>query len=122
MCNRGVTMSEKIKLTVGGIDYYISVDGDREYFEAIAAELDDKVVSMTRANPYLSTTMVGTLVALEYADLYKKTLLESERLGNDLKTAEADCARAELDSQAARREIERLVEENTKLRTAVSGR
>jgi cell division protein ZapA (FtsZ GTPase activity inhibitor) len=115
-------MSEKIKLTVGGIDYYISVDGDREYFEAIAAELDEKVVGMTRANPYLSTTMVGTLVAMEYADLYKRAQQEGEQLKEALKTAEADRARAELDSQSARREIERLVAENTKLRTAASGR
>ena len=115
-------MSERIRLNIGGNDYYITADDGKEYFEAIGRELDEKMTKMSCEKPYLSTPMVGVLTALGYADSYKRSLAEIERLNGQLRAAVDDTAAAELNLANARREIERLESENTRLRTKLSGR
>ena len=109
-------MANKFRITVGGIDYIIASDDDETYVRRIGDELNAKLDTLARANPYLSTTMVAVLAALDYCDSSKKATTQCEQAKADLKSTgeELACARLEIDS--ARREIERLNRENHQLR------
>ena len=65
-------MANKIRITVGGIDYVIASDDDETYVRKIGDELNAKLDGLARKNPYLSTTMVAILAALDYCDEAKK--------------------------------------------------
>lgn len=109
-------MANKIKITVGGIDYIIASDEDEAYVRKIGDELSAKLDALSKKNPYLSTSMVAVLTALDYCDTAKKANDRCEELSADLKSTaeELACARMEIDG--ARREIERLNRENRQLR------
>ena len=109
-------MANNFRITVGGIDYIIASDNDETYVRKIGDELNTKLDTLARANPYLSTTMVEVIAALEYCDSAKKATTQCEEVKANLKSTgeELACARLEIDS--ARREIERLNRENHQLR------
>ena len=65
-------MANKIRITVGGIDYIISSEDEETYVRKIGDELNIKLDTLARNNPYLSTAMVAILAALEYCDNAKK--------------------------------------------------
>ena len=67
-------MANKIKITVGAMDYIISSDDEENYVRKIGEELNYKLDTLAKANPYLSTAMVAVLAALEYCDEAKKAL------------------------------------------------
>lgn len=109
-------MANKIRITVGGIDYIIASEDEETYVRKIGDELNMKLDTLARNNPYLSTAMVAILAALEYCDNAKKATAASEEAKAEFKrvSEELACARMEIDG--ARREIERLNRENRQLR------
>lgn len=109
-------MANKIRITVGGIDYIISSEDEETYVRKIGDELNVKLDTLARNNPYLSTAMVAILAALEYCDNAKKAIASAEEAKTEFKrvSEELACARMEIDG--ARREIERLNRENRQLR------
>lgn len=109
-------MANKVKLCVGGIDYYISSDEDPAYVRSVGDELNRRLDDIAKFNPYLSTTMVAVFAALEYCDETKKAHLQLEDLNQQIKGYIEDCACARLEADEARREIERLGRENYNLR------
>ncbi len=113
-------MANKIRITVGGIDYIISSEDDEVYVRKIGEELNHKLDSLARSNPYLSTAMVAILAALEYCDNAKKAVAAAEAAKADLKGISEDLACARLEIDGARREIERLNRENRQLRLGKS--
>ena len=109
-------MANKIRITVGGIDYIISSTEDENYVRKIGDELNAKLDSLARNNPYLSTAMVAILAALEYCDGAKKAVADAEEAKAGLKGVSEELACARLEIDGARREIERLNRENRQLR------
>lgn len=109
-------MRNKIKLCVGGIDYYISSEDDDAYVRKIGDELNHRISSIAKQNPYLSTTMVAVFAALEYCDESKKSSIALEDLKMQIKGYVEESACAKLEADEARREIERLSKENYNLR------
>lgn len=109
-------MPNKVKLNVGGIDYYISSEDDEAYVKSIGEELNRRLDEIAKYNPYLSTTMVAVFTALEYCDETKKAKQEAEQLNQRIKEYIEECACARLEADEARREIERLGRENYHLR------
>lgn len=109
-------MSNKIRLVVGGLEYSIVADEDESYVRSVGDELNRRLDQISRRNPYLSTTMVAVLAALDLCDEQKKAQDEADSLRMQMKqyTEEAACARLEADE--ARREIDRLNRENQALR------
>ncbi len=109
-------MANKFRITVGGIDYIIASEDDETYVRRIGDELNAKLDSMAKQNPYLSTTMVAVMVALDYCDNAKKVNQQCDEIKANFKglAEELACARLEIDG--ARREIERLNRENRQLR------
>lgn len=109
-------MANKIRISVGGIDYIISSDDDETYVRKVGDELNVKLDTLARSNPYLSTTMVAILAALEYCDTAKKAVAKCEEARAELKSTAEELACARLEIDGARREIERLNRENRQLR------
>lgn len=73
-------MANNIRFTVGGITYSISSEDTAEYIESLGRELDHKMDMLAKKNPFLSTTMVAVLAAMDAADAAKKAELENAEL------------------------------------------
>lgn len=73
-------MANKIKFTVGGITYAIMSDDSEAYIESLGRELDHKMDALAKKNPFLSTTMIAVLAAMDAADAAKKAELENAEL------------------------------------------
>jgi len=112
----------KIKLVVGGMDYLIQSEDSEMYVQNLGSELNRKLEDISKASPFLSTTMAAVLCALDYADEAKKAAADAENLRQQLKGYVEDAAAARLEADEARREIERLSRENQTLRNRIMGR
>ncbi len=80
-------MNGIIQLTVGGITYAVKGEGNDQYLHRLGDELENKLKSITRKNPTLSTTMVAILAALDYLEEAKNAQTEIERLKDELSVA-----------------------------------
>lgn len=109
-------MNNKIRITVGGIDYIISSSDDETYVRRIGEEVNTKLDMLARSNPYLSTTMAAVMAALDYCDNARKANERCEQAKTELKSISEELACARLEIDGARREIERLNRENRQLR------
>jgi len=77
-------MANNIRFTVGGITYSIISDDDKEYIESLGRELDHKMDILAKKNPFLSTTMIAVLAAMDAADAAKKAELQNAELRRQL--------------------------------------
>lgn len=109
-------MNNKIKLTIGGINYYVTSDEPQETMEQLGKEVNDKIAEISNANMNLSTTMSAVLAALDFADERNQAKSENESLKETIEKTNAESAAARLEVEEARREIERLSRENRQLR------
>ena len=73
-------MANNIRFIVGGITYSIMSEDSAEYIESLGRELDHKMDLLAKKNPFLSTTMVAVLAAMDAADAAKKAELENAEL------------------------------------------
>ncbi len=109
-------MANKIKLVVGGLEYCLIADDDEAYVRSVGDELNRRLDQISRRNPYLSTTMVAVLAALDLCDENKKAAAEAESMRLQMKEYMQEAACARLEADEARREIDRLNRENQSLR------
>ena len=77
-------MANKIRFTVGGITYSIMSEDNEAYIESLGRELDHKMDALAKKNPFLSTTMIAVLAAMDAADAAKKAELENTELRRQL--------------------------------------
>lgn len=101
-------MPDKIKLFIRGTEYLIATTEPESYMQEIAAELTQRLDSVARKSPFLSATMVSSLVALSLLDEKKKAEDEAAKLRAQLKDYIEQSAVSRLEINEARREIERL--------------
>ena len=73
-------MANNIRFIVGGITYSIMSEDSAEYIESLGRELDHKMDLLAKKNPFLSTTMVAVLAAMDAADAAKKAEIENAEL------------------------------------------
>ena len=73
-------MPNKIRLTVGGIQYSVVSDDSEEYIKSIGRELEMRMNYFAQKNPFLSTTMTAVLAAMEGFDAAHKAHEENEHL------------------------------------------
>ena len=83
-------------------------------------ELDKEMRSIINENPSLSVTQAAVLTALDKADTCKKSTASSDNLRAQIKDYLEDSARARMEVDVARREIERLNREISSLRERIA--
>ena len=112
----GKIMKNQLKLVVGGIDYYINSDEEPAYLRSLGEELNKRLDEIQTKSSFLSKTMVALFAALEYSDEAHKNRALVDELTQEVKKYIEDAAVTKLESDQARREIERLSGENYNLR------
>ncbi|MBR3289827.1 MAG: cell division protein ZapA [Clostridia bacterium] len=110
-----------IKLTIAGTQYSILSDEPAAYMMELGAQLDRDMRSKLE-NPRVSTTMAAVLVALETADAARKAEAAADNLRSQMKDYLDDNARARMEADSTRRELERLRSENSELRARLGQR
>ena len=117
----------KVKLNIGGAEYAIITEDDVKYVAELGREVDLQLSQVMKANPRISTTQAAVLLALEYADEYKKAGAAADNLRQQIKDylddasdakSKADWARRE--AEKAKQEAEALKIENDRLRAQLS--
>lgn len=102
---------EKIRLEIAGEAYNLTTDDDLEYLSDLAAEIDEKILSLVKSNGRISITQAAVLTVLEYADEYKKSEATCENLRSQIQAYLEDAARAKSEAELAKREVTRLTKE-----------
>lgn len=112
----------KVQVKIGGATYTIVTEDEPEYVEGLAEELNDEIRSICNSNPSLSMTQAAVLVALDQTDACKKATASSDNLRAQIKDYLEDSARARMEVDVARREVERLNREISELRDKLAGK
>ncbi len=111
--------TNKIKLNIVGTEYSIVSDEPVSYMTELGMQVDKEMREILQ-DPRISTAMAAVLVALNNADAVRKAEAAADNLRSQMKGYLDDNARARMESDSTRREIERLREENRKLRERLS--
>ncbi|HHY13671.1 MAG TPA: cell division protein ZapA [Thermoanaerobacterales bacterium] len=57
-------MKHRIKVTINGEEYFVKGSVPPEYIKKIANYVDQKMTNLAEGNPYLSTSKIAVLAAL----------------------------------------------------------
>ena len=115
-------IKNKVKLVIGGAEYTLLTEDDVKYVTDLGKEVDESLTKTMQDNARISTTQAAILLALDYADMYKKANVSADNLRAQIKDylddaanakGKADWARHEAENakrelEASRLEIERL--------------
>ena len=112
----------KVQVRIGGASYTIVTEDDPEYVENLAEMINNEIRSICNSNPSLSMTQAAVLVALDQADACKKASASSDNLRVQIKDYLEESARARMEVEVARREVERLNREIADLRNRYANR
>lgn len=112
----------KVQVKIGGATYTIVTEDEPEYVEELADFLNNEIRSICNANPALSMTQAAVLVALDQTDACRKANASSDNLRAQIKDYLEDSARARMEVDVARREVERLNREISELRNKLAGK
>lgn len=106
----------KVTLKICGNTYTVLTEDDPDYVEELGELIDKEMRSTGQEAPSLSQTQCAVLVALDQADAAKKATASADNLRAQIKDYLEDSARARMEVDVARREIERLNRELSNLR------
>ncbi len=112
----------RVQVRIGGASYTIVTEDDEEYVENLAEAVDKSIKEVCNSNPSLSVTQAAVLVALDQADACKKASASSDNLRVQIKDYLEESARARMEVEVARREVERLNREIADLRERLNKR
>ena len=112
----------RVQVKIGGANYTIVSEDDMEYVENLADSLNEEIKLICNSNPTLSMTQAAVLVALDQMDACKKATASSDNLRAQIKDYLEDSARARMEVDVARREVERLNRELSELRNKFTGK
>ena len=117
-----VKMMEKnrVNLKICGSSYSILTEDDPEYVEGLGEIIDKEMKAVSQEAPTLSHTQCAELVALDQTDACKKATASADNLRAQIKDYLEDSARARMEVDVARREIERLNREISNLRNKLA--
>lgn len=107
----------RVKLNIRGVEYSIVTDDSEEYTLSIGEEIDRRITGMMEANDRLSITMAAVMCALTYCDESRKATENADNLRSQVKDYLEDSARARVEADDAKREIDRLKRELQALRS-----
>lgn len=112
----------RVQVRIAGASYTIITEDDPQYVEELAENISLEIRSVCNANPSLSMTQAAVLVALDQADTYKKAAASADNLRVQIKDYLEESARAKMEVEVARREVERLNREIADLRNRLNNR
>lgn len=112
----------RVNLKICGSSYSILTEDDPDYVEELGELIDKEMKQVSQEAPSLSTTQCAVLVALDQADSCKKATASADNLRAQIKDYLEDSARARMEVDVARREIERLNREISNLRNKLAGK
>lgn len=101
-------MNNKVKLTVCGIDYFITTDESVEYTENLGKKIDERMGQILRSGALVTMTQAAVLTALETADELSKSESEVQNLRSQIKDYLEDSAKAKSERDYYKRELERV--------------
>lgn len=109
-------MYQKVKLNIGGVELPLNTNEEPKYMQQLADEVDSRVRELTKNSTFISTTTASIITALEFCDKLKKNYMEIDELSQKIKALEDELSGLRLESDEARREIDRINNENQALR------
>ena len=116
----GFMEKNRVTLRICGNSYTIITEDEPDYVEELGELIDREMRSIGQESPSLSTTQCAVLVALDQADACKKATASADNLRAQIKDYLEDSARARMEVDVARREIERLNREISNLRSKLA--
>ncbi|MDD2955768.1 MAG: cell division protein ZapA [Oscillospiraceae bacterium] len=101
-------MVNRVKIEICGSRYNIASQEPEEYVLELGSQLNNQVKELVAANTALSVNDALVLCAMSYLDSYKKAEANADHMRNQLTEYLEDAARARIEVDEARREVERL--------------
>jgi cell division protein ZapA len=98
----------RVKIEVLGSAYTIATPEEEEYVRSLAKDLDNQLKQMLAQNPKMSPAMALILCAINSADQQRKSEHSADHLRGQLSEYLEDAARARMELDDSRRELERL--------------
>lgn len=99
-------VKNRVRLSIGGSEYPIITEDDVKYVSELGQELDEALKNTIAENGSISTTQAAVLLALEYADKYKKAVASSDNLRSQIKDYLDDASSAKNKADFSRHEAE----------------
>jgi cell division protein ZapA len=109
----------KIRLIIGGLDYYLTTDDEVAYMKNLGEELDEDISELLRDHPRLSQVQAAVFCALDYSDKYRKSEKNADYLKTQIQVYMEDAAKAKTEAEMARRETERMTRDLRSIRRSI---
>ena len=98
----------KVSVTIAGMNFSLVSEDEPAYVQELAKELSDKIEALVENNPNISVSQAAVLVALDSEDELKKHNNSSDNLRSQIKDYLEDAARARMEAENYKRELEKL--------------
>ena len=107
--NKGVKNMEKnrVKLNIGGIDYYINTDESIDYTVSLGEKINKRMTEILRSNSLITVNQAAVLTALEFADELEKSISGADNFRTQIKEYLDEANKAKNERDYYKRELER---------------
>lgn len=109
----------KVRLSIGGLDYYITTEDEVAYMKNLGEEIDENMREMRRDHSRLSQVQSAVLCALDYADRYHRADKNADYLKAQIQIYMEDAAKAKTEAEMARREVEKMTKDLRTIRRSI---
>lgn len=106
----------KVKLSICGSNYVVSTTDSEEYVQKLAERLDEDMSELMAQNASASVTASAIITALSYLDEISKNAFNAQTMREQMKEYLEDAAKARMAEEEARRELEKLQVELSRLK------
>ena len=113
--------TSKVRLNICGSSYVISTSESEDYMQNLADRLNLDMNELMSSSKSVSITTAAVMTALSYRDELEKASGSADNMRRQIKDYLEDSARARMEVDVARREIERLNREISNLREKLNG-
>lgn len=97
----------RVKLHIGGIDYYINTDETVEYTVALGEKIDRRMSEILRSNSLITVNQAAVLTALEFADELEKANSSTDNFRTQIREYLDEATKAKNERDYYKRELER---------------
>lgn len=98
----------RVRITINGVSYTIATAEPEEYVLQLAQEIDKQVSGILEKSQNISFNNAMVLTAINYADAYKRSEENADRMRSQIADYLEDAAKARIELDEAKREIAQL--------------